>query len=71
MIYGSRHFVLNYGITFLAFALTSYFAPKVSAIIRTTQNGDYTLAFYIAAAVCLAGIGLSVLLRHRPLKVNL
>jgi MFS transporter, OFA family, oxalate/formate antiporter len=68
MIYGSRHFVLNYGITFLAFALTSYLAPKVSAIIRTSQNGDYTLAFYIAAAVCLAGIGLSILLRQRPMK---
>jgi OFA family oxalate/formate antiporter-like MFS transporter len=61
--YGARHFVLNYGITFTAFAVTAYFAPKVSAVIRTRFAGDFTWAFYIAAAVCLLGIALTFLFR--------
>ncbi|MGT2754097.1 L-lactate MFS transporter [Streptococcus ovis] len=46
----------NYGWMFTAYGVAALFGPQLATNIKTANNGDYTLAFFIVIAMALIGI---------------
>ncbi|MFA6506123.1 MAG: OFA family MFS transporter [Treponemataceae bacterium] len=61
--FGTEGFTANYGVTFFAYALSSFLAPRIAAMIRTANNGDYSAAFIVASFVAAAGLALSFMFK--------
>ena len=51
---------VNYGIVFIGFSTAAFFAPKYAAGIAAKHNGDFTDAFYVAIALVIVGLVISV-----------
>ena len=51
---------VNYGIVFIGFSTAALFAPKYAAGIAAKHNGDFTDAFYVAIALVIVGLVISV-----------
>ncbi len=62
--FGAKNNSVNYGIMFIGFALAGFFGPTIIGKIVST-TGAYTNGFYVAAALALAGLALSVLYRKK------
>jgi len=60
--FGSRNLGMNYGIMFTAFGMAALGGPRLAAIVKQSNQGDYTYAFLIAAALSLLGIVLTLVL---------
>ena len=58
--FGPRHQGINYGITFCAYSVSAYFAPRIAANISGSHHGDYTIAFVIAIVLALVGVLLTL-----------
>ena len=56
--FGPRHQGINYGITFCAYSVSAYFAPRIAANISGSIHGDYTIGFVIA--MVLVGVLLTL-----------
>jgi OFA family oxalate/formate antiporter-like MFS transporter len=54
--FGSKNLPINFGFVFLAFAVAAYFGPRIAAQIKMANNGDYSQAFVLAAALGAVGI---------------
>jgi len=52
---------VNYGIVFIGFSTAAFFAPKYAAGIAAKHSGDFTDAFYVAIALVLVGLVISVI----------
>lgn len=61
--FGAANNSVNYGIMFIGFALAGYFGPTLMKRVYY-QNGAYTVAFLIAAALSAVGILLTFLYRY-------
>lgn len=59
--YGPANQGVNYGIVFTGYSLASFFAPRVAVQMAAANNGNYSQAFYVAIALSLVGLVLSVL----------
>ncbi|MDK9710519.1 L-lactate MFS transporter [Acidaminobacter sp.] len=58
--FGSKNLPINFGIMFLAYGFAAFIGPRMAAVIKIMNNGDYSLAFIIAILMCLAGIVLNL-----------
>ena len=58
--FGPANQGVNYGIVFIGFSSAAFVAPKVTASLAAANNGDFTKAFYVAIAVVLCGLSLSL-----------
>lgn len=58
--FGARYQGINYGITFCAYSLAAFFAPRIAASLSASRGGDYTIPFVIAIVLALVGIGVAV-----------
>jgi len=54
-LFGSRFLPVNFGIMFLMVGLGAFTGPRLAALIKAAY-GDYSKAFFIAAALDLVGI---------------
>ena len=63
--FGPANQGVNYGIVFIGFSSAAFVAPKVTASLAAANNGDFTNAFYVAIAVVLIGLGLSLVYAKR------
>lgn len=61
--FGAKNNGINYGFMFTGFAIGGYIGPILAATIKTANNGDYTYAFYISAAMSIAGIVFTFIVR--------
>lgn len=59
--YGPANQGVNYGIVFTGYSLAAFFAPRVAVQMAAANNGNYSQAFYVAIALSLVGLVLSVL----------
>ena len=59
--YGPVNQGVNYGIVFTGYSIAALFAPNVAASIAETNQGDFTLAFYIAIVLAIIGLGLNMI----------
>lgn len=69
--FGPKNNGVNYGFMFTGFALGGYIGPMMAASIKTANNGDYSMAFLLAAAMSVAGIILTFVTRAFNKKYGL
>ena len=63
--FGMKYLGVNFGIMFLTIAIAAFVGPRLAAVARETRNGDYALAFLIAAVLCGLGIGLTIVAQRK------
>lgn len=61
--FGAKNNGVNYGFMFSGFALGGYIGPIMAATIKAGNNGAYTKAFLIAAAMSISGILFSYIVK--------
>jgi len=61
--FGPKNNGVNYGIMFFGFAIGAYVGPVLAATTKAANNGAYTNAFLIAAALSIVGIILTFVMR--------
>jgi len=61
--FGAKNNGINYGFMFTGFAIGGYVGPVLAASVKAANQGDYTNAFLIAAALSVAGILLTFVVR--------
>jgi len=59
--FGTRYLGVNFGIMFLTIGIAAFIGPRLAAVVRETNHGDYSPAFVIAAGLNMVGIALTVL----------
>ena len=59
--YGPANQGVNYGIVFTGYSLAAFFAPKVAVQMAMANNGNYSVAFYVAIALAAVGLLLNLL----------
>lgn len=59
--FGPRYQGVNYGIVFIGYSVSAYFAPKIAASMAASANGDFTNAFYVAIIVAAGGLVLNII----------
>ena len=57
--FGPLHLGVNYGAMFSAYGLAAFIGPRLASEIRE-RSGDYSLAFFIASGMSIAGILLTL-----------
>ena len=58
--YGPANQGVNYGIVFTGYSLAAFFAPKVAVQMAMANNGNYSVAFYVAIALAFIGLMLTI-----------
>ena len=58
--YGPANQGVNYGIVFTGYSLAAFFAPKVAVQMAIANNGNYSVAFYVAIALAFIGLVLTI-----------
>ncbi|MFL2098219.1 OFA family MFS transporter [Marinilactibacillus psychrotolerans] len=66
--FGPKFQGVNYGIVFIGYSVSAYFAPKIAAGMAASANGDFTKAFYVAISVALGGLALNIFYMFRKRK---
>lgn len=66
--FGMKYYGVNYGITFIGYSMAAYFGPRIAVRVSEANNGDFTLAFYIAFAFSLLGIALTLIFKRMEKK---
>ena len=61
--FGPEFYSINYGLVFLAFGIGGLLGPQIVSQVLRTQNGDYTLAFWVAGAAAIAGAVMALFCR--------
>ncbi len=69
--FGAKNNGVNYGFMFTGFAIGAYVGPVMAATVKAANNGDYTNAFLIAAALSIVGILLTFIVRAMRKKTTL
>lgn len=59
--FGAKYYGVNYGIVFVGYALAAFFGPKIATGVAAANNGNFTLAFYMAFACGIIGLAVTVL----------
>jgi MFS family permease len=68
--FGAKHLPVNFGIIMLAYGLASFVGPRMAAVVKMINNGDYSLAFIIAIVFCGLGILLNFITMKQMNKVK-
>ena len=68
--YGPVNQGVNYGIVFTGYSLAAFFAPKVAVQMAMANNGNYSVAFYVAIALAFIGLMLTIFYMKRKLKTR-
>lgn len=66
--FGPKNLGMNYGIIFLAYGLSGFIGPRLAARIKELNNGDYTMAFIIAAVLSAFGLILTYIAKRHVEK---
>ncbi len=64
-LFGSKNLSTNYGLVFTAFGIAAFIGPHLAARVKEINNGDYTVAFIMAALINTIAIVLTVHVRHK------
>lgn len=67
-LFGAKNLSMNYGILFTSYGVAAVIGPRLAARVKEINNGDYSLAFLAAAAMCAAAIFLTLFARRRAAR---
>jgi len=59
-VFGARYLGVNYGFMFIAYSLSGIIGPRLAAVIKEANHGDYRQAYLIAMCMCIAGFFLAI-----------
>ncbi len=62
--FGMKNLSVNYAFLYIAYGFGGFVGPQLAARVKTASGG-YEAAFMIVAAMCIAGIGLSVYMKNQ------
>ena len=68
--FGAKHLGVNFGIMFLSVSVAAYAGPRLAAIVKQTNNGDYSQAFVIAALLSLIGLIITIIVLYKKRRAN-
>jgi len=68
--FGAKYLGVNFGIMFLAVSVAAYAGPRLAAVVKETNNGDYSQAFVIAALLSLVGLIITILAISKKRRAN-
>lgn len=54
--FGPKNLGMNYGIIFIAYGIAGFIGPRLASRVKEMNNGDYTMAFMIAASLSVLGV---------------
>ncbi|MDY0241129.1 MAG: OFA family MFS transporter [Rhodospirillaceae bacterium] len=54
--FGPKNLGMNYGIIFIAYGIAGFIGPRLASRVKEMNNGDYTMAFLIAASLSVIGV---------------
>ena len=60
-VYGTKNLPVNFGIMFLAFGVAAFIGPRLAAIIKVANQGDYSQAFMVAGILSIVGIAFTII----------
>lgn len=66
--FGTKNIGINYGILFTAFGLAAFIGPRLAAVVKQANGGEYTVAIIIVAAMNLVGIALALIIKKQQKK---
>lgn len=66
--WGAKNSGANYGYMFTAYGIASIFGPRLAAVIKETNNGDYSMAFMISIGMSIIGIVLTLWFKSKKTK---
>ncbi len=69
-VFGSKHLGVNYGIMFIAYSLSGIVGPRLAAVVKEANHGDYRQAFLIAMCLCVVGLLLAVTAAFKYYRVS-
>ena len=69
MLYGVKNLGVNYGLVFTSWGAGGVFGGLIGGLVRD-WTGTYNTAFFIAAALCFAGIILALLIKEPEKKCD-
>lgn len=69
-VFGSKYLGVNYGIMFIAYSLSGIAGPRLAAVIKEANNGDYSQAYLIAMCLCLVGLFLALTAAFKYYKLS-
>lgn len=58
--FGVKFYGVNYGITFIGYAVAAFFGPRLAVSIAAQNHGNFAGAFYIAMFCSLIGIAATI-----------
>lgn len=58
--YGPVNQGTNYGIVFTGYSLAAFFAPRVAVQMASSNQGNYSSAFYVAIVLALIGVAINL-----------
>ncbi|OZV23800.1 MFS transporter [Streptococcus sobrinus] len=58
--YGPVNQGTNYGIVFTGYSLAAFFAPRVAVQMASSNQGNYSSAFYVAIVLALIGLAINL-----------
>lgn len=64
-LFGAKNLSMNYGILFTSYGVAAFIGPRLAARVKEINQGDYSVAFYTAAILCVFAIGLTLFARVR------
>lgn len=63
--YGPTFITENYGVMYVVFGIASFIGPMLVVRAKAASGGSFTMAFFIAAALAVVGLILTVLMKER------
>ncbi len=64
-LFGAKNLSMNYGILFTSYGVAAFIGPRLAARVKEINSGDYTVAFVIAAVLCVIAVGLTLFARWK------
>ena len=61
--FGAKNLGMNYGVISTGYGVAAFVGPRLASYFKGMTQGDYTQAFYIAAAMGVVGAGFAVVMQ--------
>lgn len=69
-VFGTKNLGMNYGVISTGYGVGAFIGPRLAGYFKQTNQGDYTQAFFIAAAMAVAGVVLTVIVQIQTKKAR-
>ncbi len=69
-LFGAKNLSMNYGILFTSYGVAAFIGPRLAARVKEINQGDYSIAFFTAAILCVIAVGLTFYAQRQARRVR-